>query len=103
MQEAEIKDFANFIIDTNMTELRTIGRDYTWTNGHTCIIDRALVTSDWIMQMAVVEVLILNFRVSDHFSFKTELHKTCRGGANSFRFFNCLSEHPTFITKVKEA
>lgn len=32
--EKEIRDFKNFMKDTRLTELKSIGRIYTWTNCH---------------------------------------------------------------------
>ncbi|XP_075075708.1 uncharacterized protein LOC142162798 [Nicotiana tabacum] len=50
--EAEIRDFNDFLDDTGMTELRYVGREFTWTNSHVhSKIDRALVNDGWIMSM----------------------------------------------------
>lgn len=47
VQEGEIKDLIDFLADTHMTEMKTVGREYTWTNGQTCSrIDRALVNAE---------------------------------------------------------
>jgi len=44
--DAEIRDFDDYLRDTSMTILKHIGRDFTWTNGHTnSRIDWALVNT----------------------------------------------------------
>lgn len=81
-----------------------IGRDYIWTNDHTYHkIDRALENIDWVLQMSVVKVNVLNPEFSNHTSIKLELGKDCRGAAKSFIFFRYLAKHPDFISKVREA
>ncbi|KAM3287234.1 hypothetical protein P3S67_020664 [Capsicum chacoense] len=60
VQEGEIKDFVDFLVGAHMTELKTVGRDYTWTNGHTYSrIDHAVVNAEWIVHMSMLEVVIL--------------------------------------------
>ncbi|KAK6776359.1 hypothetical protein RDI58_027360 [Solanum bulbocastanum] len=34
VQLAEIKDFKDSMIISNLSELQTVRRQYTWTNGH---------------------------------------------------------------------
>ncbi|WMV28538.1 hypothetical protein MTR67_021923 [Solanum verrucosum] len=47
-QKGEIRDFNEFILDTGMSELKSIGRTYTWSNGRTCSkIDKS--NSEWRM------------------------------------------------------
>lgn len=49
VQETEIKDFKQCLLDTGLTELKTIGRIYAWTNGHThSCIDKAFVNAMWM-------------------------------------------------------
>ncbi|PHU20321.1 hypothetical protein BC332_11472 [Capsicum chinense] len=104
VQEGEIKDFVDFLADTHMTELKAIGRDYTRTNGHTCSrIDRVLVNAKWMLHMSMMEVFILPPGISDHSPLILELGGECNRSASKFRFFNCLAEHPEFITRVREA
>ncbi|XP_070010516.1 uncharacterized protein [Nicotiana sylvestris] len=43
VMEAEIRDFTDFLDNTRMTELKYVGREFTWTNSHVhSKIDRAL-------------------------------------------------------------
>lgn len=67
VQENEIRDFIDFIQASGMTELRAIGRKYTWSNGQIWSrIDRALVNAEWLMTVAITEVMILNPGILDH-------------------------------------
>ncbi|XP_019263540.1 PREDICTED: uncharacterized protein LOC109241270 [Nicotiana attenuata] len=75
VQEAEIRDFNDFIEHNVLTEIRTTGRNFTWTNGHTYSrIDRALVNAEWMLQMPHLEVRVMD-----------------------------PAEHKEFLAKVKEA
>ncbi|KAF3625028.1 hypothetical protein FXO38_29953 [Capsicum annuum] len=104
VQEGEIKDFVDFLVGAHMTELKTVGRDYTWTNGHTYSrIDHAVVNAEWIVHMSMLEVVILPPGISDHSPLSLELGGEIRSSSNTFRFFNCLAEHPEFLSKVTEA
>ncbi|KAK4731528.1 hypothetical protein R3W88_024516 [Solanum pinnatisectum] len=49
VQEAELRDFKKYLLDSGLTKLKTVGRIYTWTNGHTySCIDKALVNDMWV-------------------------------------------------------
>ncbi|PHT81296.1 hypothetical protein T459_14311 [Capsicum annuum] len=67
VQEAEIKDFESFLIENNILVLRTTGREFSWTNGHTyTMIDWALVNISWMLDMPTSEVILLDPGYSDH-------------------------------------
>lgn len=67
VQEQEIKDFKDFLIDTELTEIKTVGRQYTWTNNHIYSkIDRALVNVEWIVNWPHLEVMVLDPMFSDY-------------------------------------
>nr|XP_009759334.1 PREDICTED: uncharacterized protein LOC104211894 [Nicotiana sylvestris] len=81
----EIKDFKEFMKDTRMNELQTVGRDYIWTNNHTYSrIDKGLVNASWMLTMPSLRIQIQ------------------RKKNRSFRFFNCISDHPQFIQHVEQ-
>ncbi|KAG5581215.1 hypothetical protein H5410_051842 [Solanum commersonii] len=66
VQLAEIKDFKDCMINSNLSELHTVGRQYTWTNGHVCSrIDRALVNDEWVLRMPPVQVMVMEPLFSD--------------------------------------
>ncbi|KAH0685681.1 hypothetical protein KY290_017199 [Solanum tuberosum] len=104
IQDIEVKDFNDFIIDTGMQQLKTVGGIYTWKNGHTCSrIDRDLVNAEWMIQMPIMEVNILRPGVSDHSPLKIALDKRNHKNYRAFRFFNCIADHTSFLPLVKQA
>lgn len=36
VQEVKIRDFSDFLLETGMAELKSTGRNCTWSNGHIC-------------------------------------------------------------------
>lgn len=47
VQEAEIRDFNEYLLDTGMTEIRSVRREFTWTNSHVFSkIDKAVVNAE---------------------------------------------------------
>ncbi|XP_075096595.1 uncharacterized protein LOC142174657 [Nicotiana tabacum] len=104
IQDMETKDFREFMSDTGMNELPSIGWDYTWTNNHTYSrIDRGLVNIDWMMTMPSLSIQILEPSFSDHSPLKLMISQIHRKKASPFRFFNCIAEHPQFIQEVDQA
>ncbi|XP_070020234.1 uncharacterized protein [Nicotiana sylvestris] len=67
VQDNETKDFKEVIEDCSLAELPTVGKTYTWTNGHVYSrIDRAIVNDIWMINMPPRQVQILNPLFSDH-------------------------------------
>ncbi|KAG5601445.1 hypothetical protein H5410_032815 [Solanum commersonii] len=88
----ETRDFQECINDYNLTELTTVGRKFTWTNGHVFSrIDRALVNADWVLHMPLAQVLTMDPLFSDHspLSINVEKHKDAK--KRPFRLYNCLA------------
>ncbi|KAM3216243.1 hypothetical protein P3L10_025684 [Capsicum annuum] len=74
-----------------------IGRNFTWTNSHVfSTIDRALVNSVWLQQMAQLEVLVMDPGFSDHSPFRVAFQVPKHRDPKSFKFLNCLAEHHQF-------
>lgn len=94
----------NLWFDTGMTEVRSVGRTYTWSNGRTCSkIDRAVVNAEWILSMSQLEIMVMNPGSSDHSPLSPELDSNMRVSHKSFKFFNCIAEHPEFLQRVRVA
>ncbi|XP_060216288.1 uncharacterized protein LOC132643763 [Lycium barbarum] len=103
VQEYEVKDFRDFMLDTGMHELQTIGREYTWTNNHIySIIDRALANATWMTSMNALNVQILEPGFSDHSPVCIRFNGQGSSGGKPFRFFNCMEEHVLFASTVEE-
>ncbi|KAH0698752.1 hypothetical protein KY284_012967 [Solanum tuberosum] len=103
-QKGEIRDFNEFMLDIGMSELKSIGRTYTWSNGRTCSkIDRAIVNGEWMLNMIPMEVTVMNPGTSDHSPLSLALDRQRRCSHKAFKFFNYVAEHPEFLQQVKEA
>nr|XP_016498778.1 PREDICTED: uncharacterized protein LOC107817461 [Nicotiana tabacum] len=57
--DAEARDFNDFIVDTGMGELKTVGRNFTWTNSHIFSrIDWAIGNAEWMIHMDHIEAKV---------------------------------------------
>ncbi|KAH0682915.1 hypothetical protein KY289_020667 [Solanum tuberosum] len=102
VQETELRDFKQCLLDTRLPELKTVGRNYTWTNGHTySSIDKALVNAMWLQSWTHLECSILDPRFSDHSHLCVTIEARENTGPKPFRFFNYLAEHPEFMQTVE--
>lgn len=92
VQEAEVKDFRQFLADNDMVEMKSFGRDFTWTNGHLMsIIDHIIVNAEWMTNMTNMY----------HSPLLIDFGGGTRDGPKPFKFLNCLAKHPTFMELVK--
>ncbi|XP_075108980.1 uncharacterized protein LOC142180803 [Nicotiana tabacum] len=74
VQDHEIRDFREFVEDAGMTELKAIGRSFTWTNSHVFSkINRAIVNGKWMSKMPPIQVHVLDPYFSDHSPLCIEL------------------------------
>ncbi|XP_070053975.1 uncharacterized protein [Nicotiana tomentosiformis] len=104
VQELEVRDFNEFIESTRLTEMKTSGRSFTWTNGHTYSkIDRALINAKWMLAMPHLEVWIMDPHCSDHSPLSIALEEDEDCSLKPFKFLNHLAEHDEFIKIVSEA
>ncbi|XP_060200122.1 uncharacterized protein LOC132628354 [Lycium barbarum] len=86
VQEVEIRDFGDFLLDTGMTEMRTVGRSFTWTNGHTFSrIDRAIINADWAMRYCHLEATFMDHGFSDHSPLAIKLEEQRDGGLKTIQ------------------
>lgn len=100
----EIKDFNDYIEDTNMNDMRYIGRWFTWTNNYVFRkIDRAIVNSEWMLRFPQKEVIVMDPNLSDHSHLCISLDEVTFKGPKTFRFLNCIAEHSNFLKVVKDA
>ncbi|XP_019236935.1 PREDICTED: uncharacterized protein LOC109217163 [Nicotiana attenuata] len=84
VQMNEIKDFREFMMECQMTELVTVGRGFTWTNNYVYSrIDRGIVNAKWMLEMAPIQVQENDSR------------------RRPFKFYNCLAEHEEFEKVVQ--
>ncbi|KAH0685683.1 hypothetical protein KY290_017200 [Solanum tuberosum] len=101
VRRSETRDFQECINDCNLTKLVTVGRKFTWTNGHVFSrIDRALVNVEWVLHMPIVQVLVMDPLFSHHspLSIIVEEHRDAK--KRPFKIFNYLAQHPEFKNKI---
>ncbi|WMV57940.1 hypothetical protein MTR67_051325 [Solanum verrucosum] len=89
VHETELSDFKQCLLDTGLTELKTVGRNCTWTNGHTySCIDKALVNAMWMQTWTHLECSILDPSFSDHSPLCVTIEAGENTGPKPFIFFN---------------
>lgn len=101
VQESEVKEFKEFLENTSLCELKTIGLKYTWTNGHVFSkINKALVNPIWMTTMSQLEVGILDSGCSDHSPLVTDFYELIIKRPRPFKFLNHLVQHHSFMDSV---
>ncbi|XP_070007794.1 uncharacterized protein [Nicotiana sylvestris] len=102
VQDVEERDFKNFVEEAGLSEMRTIGRYYTWTNNtvHNRI-DRILVNAEWIQKWPQMEGIIKQPEFSDHCPLMITMAEYIVQGKRPFKFFNCLANHQKFEEIVR--
>ncbi|KAM3249156.1 hypothetical protein P3L10_010925 [Capsicum annuum] len=102
VQEIEVKNFNNFLENTGSSEIKTIGRKYTWTNGHVYSkIDWALGSTRWMQQFPHVVAEVLHPGFSDHTPLAIIMQSSTPCQAKPFRFTNALAGHSNFLKAVE--
>ncbi|KAM3289797.1 hypothetical protein P3S67_018086 [Capsicum chacoense] len=102
VQEIEVKDFNNFLENTGSSKIKTIGRKYTWTNGHVYSkIDWALGSTRWRQRFPHVVAKVLHPGFSDHTPLAITIQSSTPCKAKPFRFINALAKLVDFLKVVK--
>ncbi|KAH0693029.1 hypothetical protein KY290_021200 [Solanum tuberosum] len=105
----EASDFAHCINNCALTDLQSIGSQYTWWNGkieEDCIIkklDRILVNQEFLELMPSSKVQHLIRQGSDHAPLLVECNLADMNVIKPFKFFNFWTKHPEYLEVVKEA
>lgn len=104
IQEAEIKDFRDYLLETWTIELRIVDWEFTWINNHVhSKLDRALVNTEWMIKIPQIEVIAMNPGCSDHTPLNILLDGETYKGSKPFKFLNCLADHKDFLSIIEEA
>lgn len=102
VQEVEIREFNDFLIEAGMTDVKPGGRNFTCSNGQICSkIDREIINTEWIMTMPPMKVLVMDPGSSDHSPLSITLRGEEIRGHKTFKFFNCLANHPDFLSRIR--
>lgn len=86
---------------TCLTELPSVGRQFTWTNGHVFSkIDKAIINAEWMTNMAPIQVLVMEPLFSDHSPLSITVNQHEDNVKRPFRFYNCLAQHSSFQDRI---
>ncbi|XP_010691902.1 uncharacterized protein LOC104905150 [Beta vulgaris subsp. vulgaris] len=104
----EIQDFAACIENSDLSELRSCGHYYSWTNksqGDNRIlsrIDRCVINSHWLNKYSGAIVDYQNSRLSDHNPLMIDCSTSHSSGGRPFKFFNFMASHEQFDQIINE-
>ncbi|GFZ21585.1 hypothetical protein Acr_29g0007470 [Actinidia rufa] len=101
----EIKDFKECCYDIGLSDLRSSGTYFTWSNNIVwCKLDRAMVNSRWTQEGILAQA---NFDLPGKFSDHSPCIVTLLGendrGPSPFKFFNMWAKHDNFLELVSPA
>ncbi|XP_057809109.1 uncharacterized protein LOC131023581 [Salvia miltiorrhiza] len=103
--QADARSFDTFIRQSNLLEIRTQGRKFTWYQpggGCKSKLDRFMVNEKWMQEWPDTVGRGLQRSVSDHCPiFLTT--KTKNWGPKPFRFLNSWLSHPDFYALVRKS
>lgn len=108
VQDAETEDFERCIDIVGLSELKSCGHFFSWSNkgqGDFIIssrIERALGCGNWNTVFDDAVVGYLNPGLSDHSSIVLTCKKDGHTGSRPFRFFNYMADHPRFNQVVQD-
>ncbi|XP_022853935.1 uncharacterized protein LOC111375367, partial [Olea europaea var. sylvestris] len=91
-------DLTNCCLHVGLTDVRSIGCYYTWTNGSVWSkIDRAMVNDIWVQNGAYVDANFLpSGCLSDHSPCIVSIHDHVGSAKTPFKFFNIWTKHEDF-------
>lgn len=106
--QSGMRDFQNVVSTCNLTDLASLGSNFTWTNSQpenpiAKKLDRVLVNEVWITQFSQSYAQFEASGVSDHSRCRVLLEAPSLGKKRPFKIFNFLVDHPDFSTIVDES
>ncbi|XP_074299599.1 uncharacterized protein LOC141630733 [Silene latifolia] len=105
----DIRDFNDCILSNSLTDIRSLGSDFSWTNKHEgttrtwARLDRALVNLYWIQTYSTSSAEYLPPGVSDHSPVEVKLDLNSAPPKTGFQFLNCWISHPSFLDTVSKS
>ncbi|KAM3203148.1 hypothetical protein P3L10_030774 [Capsicum annuum] len=92
--DIEVMNFNNFIHDTRLMELKTVGRRYIWTkNNMYNKIDWILMNANRIQKWPHIVGICMDPELSDDSPLCVKLEQHVVSGTKPFRFYNYLADH----------
>ncbi|XP_021738025.1 uncharacterized protein LOC110704529 [Chenopodium quinoa] len=104
----ETRDFQNLVDDLDLTEIKSKGSFYSWSNkAHTIPrtlsrLDKVFGNQAWLASHGHVEIVYLP-PLSDHSPVLLNICSGPVGKGRPFRFLNCIVDHPDFLDTVSQA
>ncbi|XP_077223465.1 uncharacterized protein LOC143857078 [Tasmannia lanceolata] len=99
-----MRNFSNFILESQLIDLPLEGTKFTWTNNQDCLlmssIDRVLNSSEWDETFPFIYQHALPSPTSDHNPILFETTEFS-GGPRPFRFNVALCEIPGFEDRIR--
>ncbi|GLT79359.1 hypothetical protein SLA2020_508500 [Shorea laevis] len=99
-----MREFDDFIQNIGLIDLPLVGRKYTWYNSngqYMSIIDRFLLTEEWILKWSDVKQWGLSRLVSDHCPVLLKNEKM-DWGPKPFKFFDAWLDQPGCKENIRE-
>ncbi|XP_020258808.1 uncharacterized protein LOC109835234 [Asparagus officinalis] len=106
LSEGDIKDLRDFISDSHLNHLKTIGCFFTWSNKQDpnsrvwSRLDRSLVNDSWLHKHNSSQVEYLLPGLSDHSPGLIFIFDDFKLGKRPFKFFNMWIKHENFLPVV---
>ncbi|XP_021853432.1 uncharacterized protein [Spinacia oleracea] len=104
---ADIKPMRNCMATCNLTQVKTIGRQFTWNNkqeGENRVfsrIDRVLSNTAWDDKFPTAEAMYLPEGTFDHCPMILSTLSTCQS-KKPFRFYNMWTSSPDFLPIIEK-
>ena len=101
----EMKDFKECCYDIGLSDLRSSGTFFTWSNNSVwCKLDRAMVNDRWTQEgFSAHAIFDLPGKHSDHSPCTVTLLGENDRGPTPFKFFNMWANHDSFLELVSAA
>ncbi|XP_057248270.1 uncharacterized protein LOC130590237 [Beta vulgaris subsp. vulgaris] len=97
-----INDFKSFLQELKLLEIHSSTRAFTWFRANSkSLLDRLLVSPEWVSQCPNIKLTILRRGLSDHCPLLAHSHEN-DWGSKPFRFNNCWLTDPKCMKIVEE-
>ncbi|GFS32294.1 hypothetical protein Acr_00g0021820 [Actinidia rufa] len=102
---SEIREFKDCCYDLGLSDLRSSGALFTWTNNTVwCKLDRAMVNNEWTQRGIVAQAHFdMPGKLSDHSPCSVSLMGDNDRGPSPFKFFNIWVKHDSFQSLVRSS
>ncbi|XP_057249111.1 uncharacterized protein LOC130590640 [Beta vulgaris subsp. vulgaris] len=93
----------HWIAELQLLEITATNKSFTWFRSQSkSVLDRLIVSSEWITQFPSMKVAILKRGLSDHCPLHVHTH-TMDWGPKPFKFHNCWLADPNCLKLIRES